>query len=220
METFLAVKAQELSPRRKPGTAVEISPSGAKDHFHLYLMLLNLLTRWKRWVADTSGQEMLEAALIFPVFFLIVLGIFWFGRAYNIYSTVTHAAAEGARVAATPTCVTCVAACPWPGSALPCDNTVVTTVNTILQTARLDVSRIAPPPAPLPTLCPGLTPAAACVTTAGNIRICRGVQLNNAASAPQACGTMVSFQYRYQFVLPFTSLLINLPASAQARVED
>jgi hypothetical protein len=183
-------------------------------------MFSTLQTGLKRLGTDTSGQEMLEAAIVFPVFFLIVLGIFWFGRAYNIYATVTHAAAEGARVAATPTCATCATACAWPGSSLPCDNTVVTTVNTILQTAKLDLTRIAPPPAPVPTLCPGLTPAAACVTTAGNIRICRGVQLNNAASAPQACGTMVSFQYGYQFVLPFTSLLINLPASAQARVED
>jgi TadE-like protein len=183
-------------------------------------MFSTLQTGLKRLGTDASGQEMLEAAIIFPIFFLIVLGIFWFGRAYNIYATVTHAAAEGARVAATPTCATCATACAWPGSSLPCDNTVVTMVNSTLQASKLDPSRVAPPAPSAPTLCPGLTPVAACVTTAGGVRICRGVQLNNATSTPQACGTMVSFQYQYQFVLPFTSLLINLPASAQARVED
>jgi hypothetical protein len=44
-----------------------------------------------------------------------------------------------------------------------------------------------------------------------------------AVSNPQACGTQVSFQYPYQFFLPFTSInmqLIKLPAAAEARVED
>ena len=38
-----------------------------------------------------------------PLVFLLFLGIYWFGRAYNIYATITHAAREGARAATAPT---------------------------------------------------------------------------------------------------------------------
>jgi hypothetical protein len=178
-------------------------------------MFSTLQTGLKRLGTDASGQEMLEAAIVFPVFFLIVLGIFWFGRAYNIYATVTHAAAEGARIASSPTCATCA-------NSYPSDLTVVSTVSSILRASRLDPNQIAPYiPTPLPVFCPGLAPpSGACTAIVNNVTICRGVELNNATSTPQVCGTMVSFQYHYQFVLPFTSLLINLPASAQARVED
>jgi TadE-like protein len=188
-------------------------------------MLSYLKTRLKRLGTETGGQEIAEAAIVLPLVFLILMGIFWFGRAYNIYATVTHAAAEGARVAAMPTCATCT-------NAFPANTTVVSTVSGILQASHLDPAQIGATSDPLPAgctgtapppacLCPGLTPPAACGSS-GNVRICRGVQLNDSTSSPQVCGTMVSFQYPYQFFLPFTSLnfqLIQLPAVAEARVE-
>ncbi len=175
-------------------------------------MLLHMQTRLKRLATETSGQEVAEAALVLPIAFLILLGVFWFGRAYNIYATVTHAAAEGARVAATPTCATCT-------NAFPSDASVVSAVDAILGASKLNPSQIVVTSDPIPTFCPGLTPPGAC-TTNSNVRICRGVEMNDpTVSSPQACGTMVSFKYPYQFlVLNFQ--LINLPASAEARVED
>ena len=60
-----------------------------------------------RKLAATTGSEIAEAALVIPIFFMVLLGIYWFGRAFNIYATINHAAREGARVATAQTCATC-----------------------------------------------------------------------------------------------------------------
>ena len=52
--------------------------------------------------------------------------------------------------------------------------------------------------------------------------ICRAVVLNPGFT-PQVCGTIVTFQYPFQFYLPFTSLnlqQITLTAYAQSRMEN
>jgi hypothetical protein len=168
----------------------------------------------KRLRTETSGQEIAEAAIILPVAFLILMAIFWCGRAYNIYATVNHAAAEGARIAASPTCARC-------SNIYPADGTVATTVSSILQASSLDPNQIGTyVPTPPPVFCPGLTPPGACTATVKNITICRGVELNDpTASSPQACGTRVSFQYPFQLMV-FKLQSVNLSASAEARVED
>lgn len=53
----------------------------------------------KRLWKGTSGQALVEFALILPVFLLILLGITEFGRIYAAQLTVSHAAREGARLA-------------------------------------------------------------------------------------------------------------------------
>lgn len=45
------------------------------------------------------GQALLETALILPVVLLISVGIFEFGRAYQLVQVLTNAAREGARIA-------------------------------------------------------------------------------------------------------------------------
>ena len=52
-----------------------------------------------RLARETRGQEIAEAALVLPIVFMVMLGIFWFGQAFRIYGTITHAAREGARAA-------------------------------------------------------------------------------------------------------------------------
>ncbi len=47
-----------------------------------------------------EGSSAVEFALVLPVLVLLVFGIIEFGRAFNAYVTVTHAAREGARMAA------------------------------------------------------------------------------------------------------------------------
>ena len=63
--------------------------------------------RLKKIATGTTGSEIAEAALVLPIFFLIMLGIYWFGRAFNTYATINHAAREGARVGVAQTCATC-----------------------------------------------------------------------------------------------------------------
>ena len=47
------------------------------------------------YIKRDSGQEIAEAALVVPILFLILLAIFWFGRAFNIASTIERAAKHG-----------------------------------------------------------------------------------------------------------------------------
>ena len=66
---------------------------------------------------NVEAAEIAEAALVMPVVFIFLLGIIWFGRAFNIYSTITQAAQQGAITAARPTCATCAApGTPWGGT--------------------------------------------------------------------------------------------------------
>ena len=49
---------------------------------------------------------MLETALVLPIVLLVSVGIFEFGRAYQMEQVLTNAAREGARVAVTPNATT------------------------------------------------------------------------------------------------------------------
>src|SRR5262245_34479575 len=45
------------------------------------------------------GQALVEFALVFPIFLLLMMGVFDLGRAVFAYNSVTNAAREGARLA-------------------------------------------------------------------------------------------------------------------------
>jgi Flp pilus assembly protein TadG len=47
----------------------------------------------------TSGQALVEFALVIPIFLLVLVTLFDFGRAVFAYNTLTNAAREGARIA-------------------------------------------------------------------------------------------------------------------------
>ena len=171
-----------------------------------------------RKLKEEAGAEILEAALVLPILFMFLLGIVWFGRAFNIYSTITQAAQQGAIAAARPICATC-------GNTTS-DAQVITVVDGVLQSSHLDPLQI-PVNSKAPTVtsaCSAAAPAPLCATTAGNITICRSVILNpTGATDPVQCGAIVSFQYPFQFYLPFTSLnnqQIILTAQAQTRMEN
>jgi len=51
-------------------------------------------------IKNEKGASAVEFALILPILIMLVFGIFWFGIAYNNYIALTHAAREGARLAA------------------------------------------------------------------------------------------------------------------------
>ena len=63
--------------------------------------------RFKQIVSESTGAEIAEAAFVLPLVIMLLLGIVWFGRAFNVYATVNRAAREGAQAAAASDCATC-----------------------------------------------------------------------------------------------------------------
>jgi hypothetical protein len=89
----------------------------------------------RRLLRGTSGAEIAEAAVILPLLFMLLLGIMWFGRAFNIYATVNHAAREGALAAAAHSCASC-------GNVRPTPANVRSVVDPILNAAHLDPAQV------------------------------------------------------------------------------
>nr|MBA3585281.1 pilus assembly protein [Gemmatimonadota bacterium] len=48
------------------------------------------------------GQSLLELAIVLPILMALVIGIFEFGRAWNVRQVMTNSAREGARFAVIP----------------------------------------------------------------------------------------------------------------------
>lgn len=48
---------------------------------------------------DKRGQAMVEFAIVLPLLLILLIGVFEFGRAWNVYHAVTDAARLGARSA-------------------------------------------------------------------------------------------------------------------------
>jgi len=169
-----------------------------------------------RKLERTDGAEIAEAALVLPLVFMLLLGIIWFGRAFNIYSTIQQAAQQGAIFTARETCVTC-------GNDPPTNGEVYKHVVAVLQSSNLDPSQIATSASPGLLPCPA--PRGGGCAQNNKIWVCRTVQLNVSVGATQTpqCGSVVSFKFPFQFYLPFTSLnmqKIVLSAQAQSRMEN
>lgn len=169
------------------------------------------------------GAEIAEAAVVLPLVFLFLLGIVWFGRAFNIYSTIQQAAQQGAIAAARPTCATCPTSF---GGTTAVDTAVVAVMN-------------ASSVSPSQIIDPGAI-GAPCAKSAENITVCQQVVLSSTPPLPspltscaasgqpdptptQFCGMLVTFQYPFTFYLPFTSLnlsTVKMTAQAQTRMEN
>lgn len=183
-----------------------------------------------KFLADCEAAEIAELAVVLPILFTMIFGVFSFGRAYNIYSTITRAAQDGARFAVAPKSATDPASfsCGGTASRFPCPSDIADKVNETILASHLDptqVSRVVPSST---ASCPDPAPAPLCTTqnlgsTSGEIYVCQNVLLNVATTTPalQACGTIVSFHYSYKFLpVPFIQLnAIEIPARAQVRME-
>jgi hypothetical protein len=193
--------------------------------------------RLAKIVRDADASEIAEAALVLPLMFMMLLGVFWFGQAFSIYGTITHAARLGARAAVTPTCSTCA------GTNDPSQN-AYNAVQSALQAAHLDPTKLQQPTTP-PGLCACGSPITTCsggaavkcdsgqgkICVQGVSRSAKGVldqdnvQLSSASvssGGAGVCGISVSFQYPFTFWLPGTTLnkqQLLLRAQAQMRVE-
>jgi Flp pilus assembly protein TadG len=56
----------------------------------------------KQFKQSEKGAELIETAFVILLFIVLMIGVFEFGRAYNIYQNITNAAREGARFAVVP----------------------------------------------------------------------------------------------------------------------
>ncbi len=52
--------------------------------------------------SSEKGSELVETGIVIVLFMMLVMGVFEFGRAYNVYQNITNAAREGARFAVAP----------------------------------------------------------------------------------------------------------------------
>jgi len=98
-----------------------------------------------------------EAAFVVVLLLMLLIGIFWVGRAYNVSQTITRAAREGARFAALPTCASC-------GNAYPTNAQVQAVVDASLLASSLD-----------PTLVTGFTVSRGVVLNPGSTPQMTGV---------------------------------------------
>lgn len=174
-------------------------------------------TTWRSLAQNTRGSEIAETAMVLPLVFMMLLAIFWFGQAFRIYGTITHAAREGARAAVAPVCATCAA------GNTPAQNAAAA-VNNALTAAHLSLAQVqapAPPPAPLSCV----SQPVVCDPSVPNMCVQINVQLSNTTfGGSSTCGTSVSFGYKYpyHFGIPYTALDLGniiLPAHAQMRAE-
>jgi len=169
----------------------------------------------RRLAVETRGAEIAEAAAVLPLMFMILLGIFWFGQAFSIYGAITRAAQEGARAGVAPYCATC-------SGANSATTNAVNAVTTALLASKLDPTQIQSPP-----LQPGLPSCTSgfvsCSVTSTQVCVQSPVLLKDSGATAGVCGMSVSFQYPFQFWLPFTSLnkqKIWINASARVRMEN
>ena len=159
--------------------------------------------RRKRGRAGQFGAEVVEMAFALPILFMLLLGLFWFARAYNVYETMTRAAREGARVAVAPACSACAG-----GGQLPAIATVASAVNGSLVASSLDPTQVA---------CG--TCAGTCNGSAPAICYQSDVVLNT-ATTPTEHGVVVSFTYPFQFAIPFVTFTQNITLSTTVRMRQ
>jgi Flp pilus assembly protein TadG len=186
-------------------------------------------TTFRRLVRDTRGTEIAETAVILPLLLIMLIAVFWFGQAFRIYGTITHAAREGARAAVAPACATCAATTPTQNATTAVTNAM--TAAHLNTTELADLSTWTPPP-----LCPCGSSTSSCTPRScesATINVCVQTNVQLSYLSPQggagSCGTSVSLRYKYpyRFTLPCwpqpcTSLdlsKMSLPAQAQMRLE-
>ena len=169
-----------------------------------------LLRKW----AEDSGAELVEAAFVLPLLLTLLLGIFWMGRAYDIYETITRAAREGARYAVLPSCATCN-----PANQMTeiYTSAGTTTSPACISNPTYEFTNFVAPSLLASRLDPNSTEVQQTYCQ-------QAVVLNPTSDASsQQCGVEVSFKYPVTFAIPFTSvnaMTINIPTSVTMRMEN
>lgn len=171
-------------------------------------------------LAEDYGQEILEAAIVLPILFLILLAIFWFGRAFNISSTLNRAARQGIQTASQYTCAEC-------GNSPQGAPQIFASIINTLQADHLYSANLVSYTPPFSCVA---TPPPNC-TTYQNIQICTGVPLTCGTASceqpPVACGAnpalgvRLTFGYQYNWALNLANLApLTLHGVAQSGSEN
>ena len=189
-----------------------------------------------KWAArklwrECGAAEIAEAALVLPILFAFIMGVLQFGRLYLVYSTMQHAAQEGARAAAGGSCATCG------NSPIVSSSVATTVVGPILQNAHIDAAVFVDPGIADRNACGGGKVSCDGPGLAATPRVCvqRNVILNEPlggtpASGMEACGASVALAYPLTFSLPAPmssppyvgrqTYVFNLKAQAQVKGEN
>jgi Flp pilus assembly protein TadG len=200
------------------GSAVAMQKSGLKI--------------WCKRARKTGGTEIAETAIILPLLFVVLIAIFWFGQAFRIYSTITHAARQGARAAVAPACATCTT------SANSSVQNAINAVDNAMAAAHLNPAQLQPwTTSPALCACGSLSSSCSAGTVpcdssvpSSNVCVQTNVRLSSTTfGGAGTCGTSVSLNYKYPFHFtlpcwpqPCNSLdlqKITLPAQAEMRSE-
>jgi hypothetical protein len=169
----------------------------------------------------TCGSEIAETAIILPLFFMIFLAVFWFGQAFHIYSTLTHATRLGAEAAIAPVCTTCV-------QRDAVTTNAQTAIYKTLAAAHLNKNNLVAwggPDWTPPALTSCSSTIVSCDGTVTDVCVQKNVQLSYPSQGGMGtCGISVSarYKYPYHFPIPFTSLDLGnmlIPGQAQMRGE-
>ena len=176
----------------------------------------------KRLGGETRGAEIAEAAAVLPIVFLILVAILWFGQAFRIYTTLAHAAREGARAGSTPPCATCAPASVGNNN-LPFQ-LATKAVQDAMLAAKLDPANLSTPAPQTLTHCDN-TSSTTCDSSTQNICVETNVQRSSSGplgSGAGGCGISVTLRYPYKFWLPGNALnlqTIQLTAVGHSRME-
>lgn len=84
------------------------------------------------------GATLAEAAVTILIVFMFLMGIMEFGRAYNIYQTMTNAAREGARFAVSPCSLVDATGCPYGAGNLPTEADIISKTENYLAAANIN----------------------------------------------------------------------------------
>lgn len=87
---------------------------------------------------SARGATLVEAAITILIVFMFLMAIMEFGRAYNIYQTMTDAAREGARFAVSPCSLVDATGCPYGAGNLPTEADIVNKTETYLTAANIN----------------------------------------------------------------------------------
>ena len=176
------------------------------------------LRRRRKTNRREAGAEIVEFAFVVPILVMLLLGLVWMSRAYNVYQTITRAAREGARYAVLPSCASCgdtmVDTYASLGTvATPACLTNPTNVLTNFVLPSLQASSLGDPTnskqVPGGSYC-----QEAVVMNTGTTKT---------DSTVQQCGVQINITYPLQITIPFTSLnasTLNISTEVQMRMEN
>jgi Flp pilus assembly protein TadG len=160
-----------------------------------------------------KGAEALEFAFVITILMTLVLGFFWFARAYNVYQTITRATREGVREAVLPSSV--ADGNTYDGSAANATPETSSSPSTPIFTNYI---------APVlqgEGLGTGACSGSSSINCISNYN--ETVAWINPGEAYQQCGVTISFGYPIRLQIPFVGVgltTLNLHTSVSMRLEN